>query len=241
MILDHVMLLNLEKREDRYFYALGALGVLGFPVYDDQFVIRFLTHDGLKYRDTKSVHEAAIADGFEEFSEFRCGYRAEAAWWWSYRAALRRIIEMDATVLLLIDDHVPKRGWTYNRMCLLVEECDWDEKHGFRIIQLLCPEVYAHLVNNDPDTAMLAKGLAGYSDHGVIINAEGAELMLSVVKEYPADSPEGTYMMLMKLSDNPEMFRGLWHTIESIIEGSHYNFRSNWSVNGPSIEEPWEA
>ena len=238
MSLDCAMILNLERTEDRYWCAVGALSVLNFDVEGDR-LIRFLNHDGQIYADVKSVHEAAIADGFEEFGEWQAGYRAEAAWFWSYRCALREIVQMDKTVLLLIDDYVPIHGWTYERFCRLINECrSYD--HGFRIIQLHDSATASDWVNNTPFSSSLAMGLSGFTDYGVLINAEGAELVLKTMKEVPRASPECAYSILARKQSDPEIYQGLWHTLEPIVRGV-YGFRSNWSAEGPPYPEPWEV
>ena len=111
MSLDCAMLLNLQRREDRYWFAMGNLKTLEFP--NDR-IIRFITHDGKDYPDIPSINQATVEDGFPYMSEFVPHTRALAAWLWTWRCALRRIVEMDKTVLLLIDDHLPKHGWTYD-------------------------------------------------------------------------------------------------------------------------------
>ena len=237
MSLDCVMLLNLERREDRYWSAVGSLGVLGF--YDD-IIIRFLNHDGSAYKDTKSVQAAAVADGFDEFGgEWRANCRADAAWYWSYRCALRRIIEMNKTVLLLIDDFVPFHRWTYERFRALVSECLGDD-HGFRIIQLMHTAGSIDTIDHTPHTSMLAKGLSGYVDYGVIINAEGAKLVLDTLKDHPYASPEHAYSIMTENQGGAPFFHGLWHTLDPILRGT-YGFPSEWSVEGASYPEPWEV
>ena len=234
-----VMILNLERREDRYWCVIGALSTLEFNVYDD--VQRFLTHDGIAYKDTKAVHEAAIADGFEEFSEWRANYRAEAAWFWSYRCALRQIAEMDESVLLLTDDYAPKNNWTADRLWWLVHECfQADPDHGFRILQLNYSASVAHRVDHTPATSNLAIGLAGYSDYALILNAEGAQLVLDTMRTHPGASPEETYHILRCEQANPEIYLGLWHTIDPICRKLYEFSSDNWSTAGRRTPEPWE-
>ena len=214
MGLDHVMILNMEHDVERYWAMLGALDTLGFYVPSDE-IIRHINHNGLDYKDTKSVHEAAIADGFPEFDLFHSKNRSHAAWFWSYRCALRKMVELDKVVLLLIDDFMLRHGWTRNRLDVLVNEI---EDRGFRIIQLTESGDLAQKTQNMPAvTSMLAEGLQGRTDFATILNAEGAALVLRIFAENPDCQPDEVYSIIRELGENdPEMYWGLYHTFEEI-------------------------
>ena len=228
MWLDHVLLTNLKRREDKYFFALGALRTLGFDCFDPNSdpnngqVLRFIAHDGLDYPSVKSVQEAAVADGFSELGEYEFYNRAQAAWFWTWRCALRRIVEMeDKTVMLLIDDYIPKDGWTFTRFVDLVYSCIREAPdHGFRIIQLTHSAYADERIpedNDKPYTTMLAQGLAGVANYGTILNAEGAQLLLDSIAQPPYVSPELSFGKIAKRQEAPEIFRGLWHTIDDVV------------------------
>ena len=219
MGLDCAILINLQRREDRYWFALGGLNRLEFT---EAQVIRFIAHHGQDYPDVESVHNAAVDDGFDYFSEFRADTRNYAAWYWTYRCALRRIIEMDKTVLLLIDDHLPKPGWTFRRLSYLVDYCEFRSgDHGdFRILQL-CHSFYGHEqgFNQDPETGILSRGLAGGFDIGSIISPNGAKLLLDVSAYEPLNSaPDSWYSRIYKQSDDPAYLYGMWHTLDEVCE-----------------------
>ena len=108
--LDGVMIINLERREDRYWFAMGALRMLDFDVWDTEKVIRFIAHDGADYPNVESVQKAAINDGFEEFHGLQGHTEGQTAWYWSWRCALRRIIELNKTLLLVVDGLSAKNG-----------------------------------------------------------------------------------------------------------------------------------
>ena len=215
MSLDHVMIMNLKRREDKYLFAMGGLGVLGF--WGDM-VIRFIAHDGQDYPDIESVNKAAVADGFDHFTGITPYNKAHAAWIWTFQSALRYIIEIDKTVLLLIDDYFPKSGWTFLRLKALVGEANWrGHGHGtFRILQLLKSQTGDEIVNSTPHTSMLAKRLSGISDCATVLNAAGAELLLRQYKETPGLIPSGVFNRIARRCDEPEYFYGLWHTLEDI-------------------------
>ena len=218
MPLDGVMFINLERREDRYWFALGGLSRLQFP---NGKIIRFISHDGQDYPDVEAVHHAAVADGFHEFAEFSADTRNYAAWYWTYRCALRQIIETDKTVLLLIDDHLPKLGWSFLRLSYLVDYCEFREDHGlFRILQL-AHSFYGHEqgFNQEPETSMLATGLTGGFDVGAIISPAGAKLLLETAKLEPLNAaPDSWYSRIYQRQDNPEYDYGLWHTLDLVCE-----------------------
>ena len=111
------MLINLKRREDKWFFGLGWLHGLDYP--GDR-IIRFDAHDGLDYQDTESVVKAAVADGFEFFSNYNGGDsnvdKHQLCWFWSYCFALRTIVEMDKIVMLLLDDMLPFKNWDWRRI-----------------------------------------------------------------------------------------------------------------------------
>ena len=220
MSLDHVMIMNLKRREDKYLFAMGGLGVLGF--WGDM-VIRFIAHDGQDYPDIESVNKAAVADGFDHFTGITPYNKAHAAWIWTFQSALRYIIEIDKTVLLLIDDYFPKSGWTFLRLKALVGEANWrGHNHGkFRILQLIKSQTGDEIVNSTPHTSMLAKRLSGISDCATVLNAAGAELLLRQYKETLGLIPADVFNRIARRRDEPEYFYGLWHTLDDICV--HYN------------------
>ena len=225
-MLDHAMIMNLKRREDKYLFAMGWLTAVGF--WGD-LVIRFIAHDGQDYPDTESVHKAAVADGFDHFADFIALNRGHAGWIWTFQSALRHIIEIDKTVLLLIDDYFPKHDWTFNRLRQLVAEAHWHgHNHGdFRILQLLKSQTGDEIVDSMPHTSMLAKGLSGIQDCATVLNAAGAELLLRAYKEQPGVIPANIFNRIGQRRDEPEYFYGLWHTLENICEPRDFFHKSD--------------
>ena len=218
--LDCAMFMNLERRKDRYWFAMGGLSALNFK--EDQ-IIPFVSHDGQHYESIDSVHDAAFADGFEEFDHFRAESRNHAAWYWTYRGALREIRDSGKTTLLFIDDHLPKPGWNYIRLSYLVDYCEFrsNDYGDFRILQC-CHTFFGDEQNfflkHTPETGMLQLGLAGGFDIGNIISPLGAELLLREAKNQPLDrSPDALYSSLYRKQSEG---MGLWHTIDEVC--SHF-------------------
>ena len=86
------------------------------------------------------------------------------------------------TTLLLIDDYTLKHGWTYYRVCRLIDECRRRARsHGrLRILQLShthrSDEVIKHL--DEPYSSMLAKGIAGTSNYATIFNGRRRRVVI---------------------------------------------------------------
>ena len=122
-MIDHVMVMNLKRREDKWFYALGALAVTGFPMHDGT-IIRFRSHDSRKYNRASSVIKEAVNDGFPYFAKYTRPHdplgKRVLAWQWTWASALRRIVRMNRCVMLLIDDFAPAYNWNWKRYCRVV-------------------------------------------------------------------------------------------------------------------------
>ena len=215
--LDGAMIINLERRVDRYYFALGSLKAQRFNVFpDDGRVIRFLAHDALDYETIEQIKKAAVADGFEEFSDFDIPSRSYAAWFWTWRSALRHIIEIDKTMLLLIDDYVLIPGWTFWRLYNLTSEAYGVPDYGLRLIQ--CSHCYNSkaVTNSQPFSSNLAKGLSGEIDVATILNPAGAKLMLEMASQQPLTTPAGDFGKLAQKLKHPNYAQGVWYTLDDI-------------------------
>ena len=252
-MINYVMITNLERQEDRFFFALGRLSAVDVPIHGvgvHNPVVRHMAHDGRNYASEEEVREAAIANGFVEFEFTDTGYsypigRTRAAWWWTWRCALRHIIELDAVVLLLIDDWMPRPQWTWNRIVGLAGAASRYLEHGgFRIIQLLGSQYSdevthstiieeAHNCTVIPEglgyNTVLRKGLAGIANQATILTKEGAALLLDMSMIPPFDSPERDFGKIAARQTDPEYFWGLWHTSEDVVEGVSLG---EWAISG---------
>ena len=217
-----VMMMNLKRREDKYWFMLGGLRVLGF--HSGYEIIRFNSHDYQDYADVKSLCQAAVDDRFPHFENPPDNlYRKFLVWSWTYQAALREIAGMDKIVLLLVDDMLPKVHWPAHRLDALVTECS-SREYPFRILQLLPSFDITESVSHKPHTSMLAKGLAGYTDEGVILSSEGAKLVLDEYSKNPFVHPNTVYRQVG--IEQGEDNYGLWHTLDPIID-IHGDFSSS--------------
>ena len=227
-MIDHIMIMNLEKREDKWWFALGWLAHRGVPfsglnaLWGDT-IIRFISHDGEHYGDTESVIDAAVADGFDFFPLFSSieKYR-DVAWCWTWCSALRKIVEMNKTVMLLIDDSLPL--WDWRRLCSLVVPChEGESEHGaFRALQLNTELPLNKIIPTPPEpySSVLAKGFRGKGDYGFILNASGAQMLLNKKTTDPPGSviPCGDITEIARDGiENKEYYSGLWHTLENIV------------------------
>ena len=67
-MINYVMITNLERDLDRFYFALGRLSAVGFDISSvHNPIVRHIAHDGRDYPSEEEVREAAIADGFAEF------------------------------------------------------------------------------------------------------------------------------------------------------------------------------
>ena len=224
-MLEHVMLLNLQAREDKFYYALGWLARLDFPFggrthpWGDT-IIRYIAHDGSDYKDKTEVIDAAVADGFTYFDKFYYIKLRDIAWCWTWAAALRKIVDMKKTVLLLIDDCLPM--WEWYRLRLLTNSCYQSESdHGeFRALQLNTKPPHCDItpVEPEPYSYMLAKGFYGKGDYGFILNALGAQMLLDMQSQLCSLPPRIICEIAKRGLNSTEYFSGLWHTLDKIVQ-----------------------
>ena len=226
MHLDAAMFINLARRKDKYWYALGAFHKLDFV---KERLIHFVAHDAQDYKTVEDIRSAAVADGFPHFSKMPSDMDLrQFAWIWSYHSALRHIIELDKTILLLTDDFTPARNWGFNRLNALVGELIWYDYGPLRILQLgrSTRRGYKRIEERE-HTSMAAKGLSGHLDVAVILTKAGAELVLDVYKEEPHLIPEDVYNRIAQRQECPEIFQGLWHTLDDLYEHAGLEFGSD--------------
>ena len=225
-MIDEILVMNLRRREDKWWFMRGALGVLGFP---HRKIVRFKAHDGLDYPDVDALHRAAIVDGFLHFDDFRTKTPQNSAWYWTWVSALRHIQNSNKIALLLIDDAVPLMGWSWLRFQHLTTEAYSHQRHGdFRAIQLSKNTIQRSiLLSHKPYSSMLHPGFAGCSDNGVILNAAGARLLLDAHTTSPT-APNQNFLQIAELGvDNPDYFEGLWHTLDQVVNTATFNWEGD--------------
>ena len=222
-MIDHVMLMNLKRREDKWYFALGNLCHAGF---ERDSVIRFHSHDGLDYESTSAVVEAAVADGFEYFSKFDWEdtkkRRAYLCWVWTYVSALRQIIQMNKRVMLLIDDALPFQSWNFGRFNKLVDECvEADKREGRRFkglqLRFACnPKILLPTVKIY--SSMLCEGLYGINENGYVLSRPGARMFLDTYKNlFPLDINEMTKFIAKRGETNKKYRSGFWTVLDEVL------------------------
>ena len=225
-MIDEILVMNLQRREDKWWFMRGALGVLGFP---HRKIVRFIAQSGLYYPDVDAVHHAAVADGFSHFDNFRTRSPQSSAWFWTWVSALRHICDSNKITLLLIDDATPLMGWSWLRFQHLTAEACRHRRHGdFRAIQLSKNTVQrSRLPSYKPYSSMLHPGFAGCSDNGVILSAAGASLLLEVHTCSPG-APNLNFLKIAELGvDDPDYFKGLWHTLDQVVNTATFSWKSD--------------
>ena len=229
-MIEKVVVMNLEKRVDKLYFVMGALQVAGFPVKThktgvswDDFFVRSLSHDGDLYANVDDICTAAIADGFNWFSSYR--EKAEryskyvVAWAWTWGSTLRKIAELDKTVMLLIDDITPTYMWAYHRYCLLAGECAQDP--NFKVLQLRtqADRLPKRLPSVKYLTSLIGRGFMERINHGLILNKAGAEILLEVQAIPPIMYPNADTMKVAKWGQKDQkFFDGLYHTLNHVVE-----------------------
>ena len=232
-MIQKVVVMNLEKRIDKLYFVMGALKSVGFPVKPhktrfswDEFFVRSLSHDGDLYAGVDDVCQAAVADGFEWFSDYRRVPDKEQkyvyAWAWTWGSTLRKIAELDQTVMLLIDDAIPAYMWTYKRYRRLAQECA--RRPDFKALQLRTQ--VDHLRGSLPPieyfTSLVGKGFMGRIDQGLILNGVGAASLLEVQAAPPIVHPGEDAMKITKWGrKDRKFFDGFYHTLEDVVEVSN--------------------
>lgn len=251
MRIDHVMLINLKRREDKWFFALGWLNALGYPVHGDEVergdnswsdrIIRFEARDGQDYKDTQSVIDAAVADGFDYFKNYNVDEPYASAdsaieirtlcWKWTYMCALREIVHMDKCVMLLIDEILPVQTWDWDRLNRLVSECDAADKRngrGFKGLQLRhkCTP-FRKLPNVPYYSSMLREGLWGINENGYVFSRSGARMFLNAYAQFFPEEIISITEMLAKRGITNKQYRDGWWTVLDEVIDDNYRWKSD--------------
>ena len=236
-MIERVVLLNLKHREDRFFFALGALFASGFPVtgreykYPDHkknIIRRHIAHYWKDYESSQAVCEAAAADGFEEYTDgfHRHFYndidkdreadpvyelsRNNIASFWSWRSALRSIVESGEITLFTLDDVLPRKiGW--HQINDLVSECvSHEEVYGkFRMLNFhIVWNMPKSLREPIPESHRIGRGTGGQGGLAVVLSREGAELLLDRGRRTPYYPIISTFADVLVEG----IVDGIWHS-----------------------------
>ena len=235
-MIETTVLINLKRRADKYFYALGALRALDFPFVKatmenpgGRHITRFNAHDGLDYPSLDAIMDAAVADGFPDLVHLAdtLAKRAKGiektvfASNWSIVSALRYVCELKVPVLLLLDDMLPTFRWSYPRVnCLAMSASRL--KPSFRALQLGVSidnfgqtRKYKYKIA----TRQFAPGFISGFDGGYYLAPEGAKFLYDLYLNPPHQHSIQKIEYVTRHSlEHPEFSEGLWHVVEPVIE-----------------------
>ena len=240
-MIDRIIIPNLKRREDKWYFMLGALHHAGLNTNREDFIIRHIAHDGKDYRDDLQVRDAAIADGFDGFTRFDGRHNrlpvTNMAWFWTWNSVMRKIAEMPKgwQVLYLIDDVYPAQNYTWDRINKLAQEVLSMEGHSkFRGVQLH-QDMKAHeyrppapLINS----SVLSYGWMSRSDVALLLTPECAEMLMNVFADFQR-GPKTTHNVITAVANrgckDDNFYKGFWHTTENVFtHGSHFDTDILW-------------
>ena len=220
-MIDHIIIINLKRREDKWYFMLGTLASAQFDIHKKGFIIRYIAHDVKDYRDEFQVRDAAVADGFEYFARYDGSGRkvlaGQMALNWTWASGLRTIAEMpkDSMVLFLQDDRYPSPKYPVDRVEGLAKQAVKDREHGdFLGLQLnlgMGSDEYSPL-------SSLNYGWIGSGHGALLLSPSGAEILLNRFSTYQEGFvPLGTLVSdIGKRGQYDEKFyKGFWHVGEN--------------------------
>ena len=233
-MIDQVLVMNLKRREDKWYFMLGALGVSDFPIRDKNIIRRFEAHDARQYVDCASVISAACQDGFpyfEKYSKFRLKdeyAKRLYAYHWTCVSALREIVQLDKIVMLLFDESTPVFGWNWNRYKGVVSKC-YDLSSNFRGVQLRTQspaEIFQPI--RQPYDSILAEGLCGENETAIVLSKSGAQMLLDIHKEFFPDEFKQNIQTISQRGFIDEKYRdGFWHVLDEIMFHNIYHWNTD--------------
>ena len=184
-----------------------------------------------------AVHEAAIADNFPHFSNFRMANTRGSAFHWTWASALRTIYKMkNRIVMMMFDDYYPIFGYTFPRLEGLIAEII-REDNQFRLLQLTSEGKKQHTrPEYQPYTSMLQKGLGGENENALILNNAGAQLLLDAHIEKPFQPPPENIGEIARKG----ITEGLYHTLEPVMDVG-FEWRSDLLNNDEYITKKYTS
>ena len=220
-MIDRVIIINLKRREDKWYFMLGTLASAGFDIHKKDFIIRYIAHDGKDYRDEIQVRDAAVADGFECFARYNGkGQKmlsGEMALNWTWCNALRTITEMpkDSIVLFLVDDRYPSPKYPADRVEQLARQAVGDREHGDFLGLMLNLEMGSEEYS---PSSSLNYGWIGCGHGAFLLSPNGAAVLLNCFSAYQ----EGVMNLRTIVSDiakggqyDENFYKGFWHVGEN--------------------------
>ena len=239
--LDRVIILNLERRIDRFHFILGSMKTLEFPgVWEaahgnyDGLIMRYIAHDYKDYNSPDEIVEAAARDGFPELADhmehLKKRYTAEMGWLgrfatlWSQAALFRYIADNNQNAIYLLDNHSFTCRYPYSRVLKVLRDATGRWSVPLLIIQL------GFDVGNIPNyqnTTFVNDGLLLRWDQALYMTPRGAELLLGLITQ-KAQYSDGDMMARLDdfMSDSRANKEGCYHLLDPMI-GLGWNFDSD--------------
>ena len=220
-MIDRIIIINLKRREDKWYFMLGTLASAGFDIHRKDFIIRYIAHDGKDYRDEIQVRDAAMADGFEYFAHYNGkGQKilvGQMALNWTWASGLRTIAEMpkDSMVLFLQDDRYPSPKYPADRVEQLARQAVSDREHGDFLGLML--NIQMESGEYSPSSS-LNRGWVGCGHGAFLLSPNGAAVLLNRFSTYQEGFvPLGTLVAdIGKRGQYDEKFyKGFWHVGEN--------------------------
>ena len=220
-MIDHIIIINLKRREDKWYFMLGTLASAQFDIHRKDFIKRYIAHDGKDYRDEIQVRDAAVADGFEYFARYDGSDRkvlaGQMALNWTWASGLRTIVEMpkDSMALFLQDDRYPSPKYSADRVEGLARQAVRDREHGdFLGLQL---NLGMGSGEYGPSSS-LNRGWIGSGHGAFLLSPNGAAVLLNRFSAYQ----EGFVPLGTLVSDigkrgryDEKSYKGFWHVGEN--------------------------
>lgn len=227
-MVERVYVLNLPHRLDRKYFMMGHLETIGLHKDDVDF---FPAQFGLDYASSDEIIAAAVADGFPNFEKWDNRLkRITIAYNWNWCAMLRKVIESDSVVLILLDDRMLKITWEMlcNNVRFLSENYS-----PFHILQMGWARTLTHDYLYKPGEVIngfIAKGFGGFGDWGTVISPAGAVRLMEPIHNN-RERGEGLFFKWSQ-ADYAEK-KGLFHFIYPQIDGTYIQW-------GEDIKDNWE-
>ena len=201
-MIEQILYINLDSRPDRNEEFCRVMESLNGAI---PIMTRFSAHDGRNYDSRNAVIDAAVADGFEFFKQYRLpkylwGGRGSLAYIWSYVTCLRRCVTSEQTTLILFDDR--PLGQSISEVNKVLQTIAKRASDPFRVLQLnwFNPFNLEQHVSEKPTLPYLKDYCFGFSGHGDqrnIYSPDGAQWLLDAIAVYPLGLEEltGFYSM----------------------------------------------
>ena len=210
--IEKVVVINLPRRTDRYWFMKSNLLTQGVPADVIEF---YPARDGKDYDSCREIIEAAAADGFPSFlRDITDGDERESfAYYWNWACILRDIIENDRLVMVILDDRPLQLSWDH------LDETvkSLQQQYPFKILQLgwwLNDEEY---LERGKATDVVGHGIQCYGEYGVVLSRDGAIQLLKICEDSQWwITPEVAFYEMRKLNDQI----GLFHMLDQAVSMS---------------------